>query len=84
MFGKDFSYNRAVFHFIQCLLRQMWDSWIVCDFLWHQVILSCDEKESHAGDLGNIATPILGETSIDLVDRILTLGDGGVRSVLIN
>ena len=48
------------------------------------MILSCDEKESHAGDLGNIATPILGETSIDLVDRILTLGDGGVRSVLIN
>ena len=48
------------------------------------MILSCDEKESHAGDLGNIATPILVETSIDLVDRILTLGDGGVRSVLIN
>ena len=48
------------------------------------MILSCDEKESHAGDLGNIATPIFGETSIDQVDRILTLGDGGVRSVLIN
>jgi len=45
------------------------------------VILSCDEKESHAGDLGNIATPILGETNIDLVDRILTLGDGGVRDI---
>ena len=46
------------------------------------MILSCEEKESHAGDLGNIATPILGETSIDLVDRILTLGDGGERWVL--
>jgi len=45
------------------------------------VILSCDAKESHAGDLGNIATPLFGETSIDLVDRILTLGDGGVRDI---
>ena len=56
----------------------------MCNFVLNQVIVSCDEKESHAGDLGNIATPIFGDTSIDLVDRILTLGDGGVRSVLIN
>ena len=54
------------------------------DIFCIQVILSCDAKESHAGDLGNIATPLFGETSIDLVDRILTLGDGGVRWVLIN
>ena len=56
----------------------------MCNFVLNQVIVSCDEKESHAGDLGNIATPIFGDTSIDLVDRILTLGDGGLRSVLIN
>ena len=48
------------------------------------MILSCDANESHAGDLGNIATPLFGTTNIDLVDRILTLGDGGVRSVFIN
>ena len=46
------------------------------------MILSCDPKESHAGDLGNIATPILGDTNIDLVDTLLTLGDGGERWVL--
>merc|ERR1712060_328740 len=45
------------------------------------VILSCDPKESHAGDLGNIATPLFGETSIDQVDTILSLGDGGERDI---
>merc|ERR1719510_2137743 len=45
------------------------------------VILSCDPKESHAGDLGNIATPLLGDTNIDLVDTLLTLGDGGERDI---
>ena len=35
-------------------------------------------KKSHAGDLGNIATPILGDwdTNIDIVYTILVLGDG--------
>ena len=47
------------------------------------MILSCDPKESHAGDLGNIATPILGDTNIDLVDTLLTLGDGGERWLLL-
>merc|ERR1719500_316059 len=45
------------------------------------IITSCDEKESHAGDLGNLKVTVFGEARIDIVDTSLTLGDGGARDI---
>jgi len=38
-------------------------------------------EDQHAGDLGNIFTPVLGDTHISFVDNILSLGDGGVNDI---
>merc|ERR1719500_528095 len=45
------------------------------------IITSCDEKESHAGDLGNLKVTVFGEARIDIADTSLTLGDGGARDI---
>merc|ERR1719318_554364 len=40
-----------------------------------------DWEHCHAGDLGNIITDINGDAYVDIVDMVITLGNGGSRDV---
>lgn len=36
----------------------------------------------HAGDLGNIQTPLSGPTMIEIFDKVITLEDGAANNIL--